>query len=238
MTPRDRVKDRSNRVYLADHENGPGRPIREDEFSASWTGYLVAPASGDYTFEAEADDFVRVWVGGEMVVDIWPEGRSGSGGPAARRSIHLQAGTRYPIRADYREETLNASVHLFWSRDEGLREVVPVGSFFNGEDPSGRPGLNACYTSLQEYLVYTVKGEDLFVITFEWPDEELAVPIREPLPGTEVTLLGRDGPLPWRYEAGVLSVDFSGVPYSEIPGDWAWTIRLPGYLPSDGGPER
>jgi len=27
MTPRDEVKDRSNRVYLADHEDGPGRPI-------------------------------------------------------------------------------------------------------------------------------------------------------------------------------------------------------------------
>jgi prepilin-type N-terminal cleavage/methylation domain-containing protein len=27
MTPRDRVKDRSSHVYLADHEYGPGRPI-------------------------------------------------------------------------------------------------------------------------------------------------------------------------------------------------------------------
>jgi prepilin-type processing-associated H-X9-DG protein len=27
MTPRDRVKDRSNRVYLADHEDGPGPSI-------------------------------------------------------------------------------------------------------------------------------------------------------------------------------------------------------------------
>ncbi|MFC1766494.1 type II secretion system protein [Planctomycetota bacterium] len=31
MTPRDKVKDRASRVYLADHEDGPGRPIIENK---------------------------------------------------------------------------------------------------------------------------------------------------------------------------------------------------------------
>ena len=44
-----------------------------------------------------------------------------------------------------------------------------------------------------------------------------------------VSLLGREGTLPWRYEKDSLIVDFSAIPYSQIPGRWAWTLRLSGY---------
>jgi hypothetical protein len=45
-----------------------------------------------------------------------------------------------------------------------------------------------------------------------------------------VSLLGREGPLPWRYAEGTLFVDLSEIPFSQIPGDWAWTVRLEEYL--------
>ncbi|MFC1531435.1 alpha-L-fucosidase C-terminal domain-containing protein, partial [Gemmatimonadota bacterium] len=66
----------------------------------------------------------------------------------------------------------------------------------------------------------------------------LELPIPEPPEGTLITLLGRDGDLPWRYRTGSLRVDLSDVPASEIPGQWAWTIRLEGYaaaVPAEPG---
>jgi alpha-L-fucosidase len=227
--------------------NGPGRPIREDAFSATWTGYLEAPVSGDYTFSAEADDSVRVWVDGRLVA---AEGEEDAGGdpvpplPATADpgdahpsplSIRLESGRRYPSRAEFREVDLNASVRLFWSRDGEPNQIVPAGSFFLGEDPGAAPGLSARYTSLQEHIAYTRKGDDLFVLTFEWPDRELVVPIPEPRPGTTARLLGLEGTLPWRYEGGELRVDLSGIPFREIPGEWAWTVRLSGYGAAGGG---
>ena len=73
------------------------------------------------------------------------------------------------------------------------------------------------------------KEGDLYAITFEWPDGYLELPIPEPPPGTRVSLLGRDGELPWRYRAGSLRIDLSDIPASEVPGQWAWTVRLEGY---------
>lgn len=221
--------------------NGPGRPIREDDFTATWTGFLEAPVSGDYTFGAEADDFVRVRVNEEMVVDAWggeaaadpgpsrsaPSSRDDS--PSPPPTLRLEGGRRYPIRVEYREVDVNASVRLLWSRDGIPGEIVPATCFFTGADAGAPPGLEARYTSRQEYLAYTRKGDDLYVISFDWPDGELAVPIPEPAPGTRAALLGRDGTLPWTYRAGALRVDLTGIPYGEIPGEWAWTIRLSGY---------
>jgi alpha-L-fucosidase len=210
--------------------NGPGRPIREDRFDVVWNGFLEPPVSGEYAFEAEVDDFVRVWVAGEPVVDAW------EGEAAAAPSSHpvpklpLEASHRYPVRIEYRETDLNAFVRLFWSRAGGQREVVPAGSFFTAEGKDAAPGIEGRYRSFQERLVYTRKGDDLFLITFQWPDRELAVPIPEPPPGTPVSLLGRPGFLPWRSQGDTLFVDLSGIPYSEIPGDWAWAIRLERYL--------
>lgn len=42
----------------------------------------------------------------------------------------------------------------------------------------------------------------------------------------QVNLLGRTGELPWTYRKGVLTVDLSGISFSEIPGEYAWVFRF------------
>ncbi len=42
-----------------------------DTFSARWTGQVVPEFSQDYTFTVAADDGVRLWVGGELLIDRW-----------------------------------------------------------------------------------------------------------------------------------------------------------------------
>jgi hypothetical protein len=90
-------------------------------------------------------------------------------------------------------------------------------------------GLNAVYSSLQQYMAYTTNNGNLYAITFEWPDKELALNIPEPTAGTRIELLGLDRELPWRYSGDTLLVDLSNISYGEMPGQWAWTIRLEGY---------
>ncbi len=147
----------------------------------------------------------------------------------------MRAGVPVPIRVEYREEDVNAWARLFWSSPSRSREIVPPEQLRTEATPGGQRGLRALYRSLQEYLAYTTKGDTLYAITFEWPDGELALPIPEPPPGTRVSLVGRDGALPWRHASDTVFVDLSGVPYREIPGQWAWTVRLEGYLDSMGG---
>jgi len=229
------------------NRNGPGHPIREDDFTAEWSGYLEAPETGDYTFSASADDRVRARVDGRLVVDEWDEAGPGAadvgaadvsaaadGGAKAEASaasptIRLVGGTRVPVRVEYREEKLQASVRLEWSGPGLETGVIPQSRLFSAADRTEGDGLAGTYRSMQQYLAYTQKDGNLYAITFEWPDGELDLPIAEPPRETRITFLGHDGELPWRYADGMLRIDLSGVPPSEIPGRWAWTVRLEGY---------
>ncbi len=217
------------------NRNGPGSPIREDDFTAEWTGYIEAPTTGDYTFSASADDGVRVRVDGQLVLDDWVdtgEGESGAG--EANPTVRLDAGRKVPIQVEYIEEEVTAQVRLAWSGPGVESGVIPQSRLFSSADLATGDGLAATYRSLQQYLAYTQRDGHLYAITFEWPDDELEVPIVEPPPGTRITLLGHEGDLPWRYADGMVRVDLGAVPTSATPGRWAWTVRLEGFAAGVG----
>jgi alpha-L-fucosidase len=212
------------------NRNGPGEPIREDDFTAEWRGYLEPPRTGDYAFSASADDAVRAWVDGRLVVDEWMDGEPGTADP----TIRLVGGLRVPVRVEFREDRFQAHVRLEWSPPDGAPEVIPKSRLYSAADGRQADGLAATYRSMEQYLAYTQKDGDLFAIAFEWPDGELELPIPEPPGGTELSLLGVEGSLPWRYEDGRLRIDLSGVPISAVSGRWAWTVRLRGYAAAVG----
>jgi alpha-L-fucosidase len=173
-----------------------------------------------------------------LVVDRWEDADGAAEGnvmgerAVAREqgTIHLARGRKHPIRVEFYEKTHNARVHLYWSSPSQPREIVPRAQLFSAAERERGDGLQAVYRSRQPYLAYTRNGDDLFAILLEWPDGELALPIDAPAPGTRVTLLGRDGELPWRHANGTLYVDLAGVRINEMPGNHAWTVRLRGYL--------
>ncbi len=207
--------------------NSPARGIREDDFSATWTGLIQARQTANYTFEAEADDFIRVWIDGKLVIDSWET-------PAAEQSkvvsggIRLEKNMKYPIHVEYREEKLNARARLYWSVPGEEREIIPQSQLSSEANGKNGDGLLAVYSSLQQYLGYTVNNDNLYAITFEWPGKELELKLDEPLPPTRVSLVGRDGELPWRYENGTLYIDLQEVQLGELPCPYAWTFRLEG----------
>lgn len=50
----------------APHEDAP-----VDDFSVRWRGWLRPPAKGRYKFLIHANDGVRLWIGGQKIVDDW-----------------------------------------------------------------------------------------------------------------------------------------------------------------------
>jgi len=204
--------------------NSPGRPIREDNFDAMWTGFVEAPQSDVYVLEAEADDGVRVWIEENLVLDGWDSVAGVDG------TVRLEAGRKYPIRVAYHEEDLEASVRLYWSSPGMPKQIIPRERLFTSSELGAGHGLNVVYRSNFQHLAYTSKGDDLFAITFEWPDSVLALPIPAPRPGTSIRLLGLDRDLSWRFSNDTLLVDLSGITYREMPGQWAWTLCLTDYL--------
>src|SRR5262249_38551662 len=92
--------------------NSPGTGVTADNFSTRWTGQVLAPQSGDYIFTTTADDGVRLYVNGQLVIDNWVDQSATTKNSAA---ITLVAGTRYDIRMEYYEHGGDAVAKLFWA---------------------------------------------------------------------------------------------------------------------------
>ena len=196
--------------------NTPGYPIKEDNFSAEWQGYIEPPHTATYNFSAEADDYLKVWVNDNLIVDT-QTGKSSA--------IKLKAGKRYTVKAQYQETTQEAMARLFWSYNGQAKEIIPAGSFYRNAQ-GGKHGLVAKYSSERERLLYTRKSSNLYAIALKWPEKELLLNLPKPGSTTKISLLGREGYLPWKYEQGQLIVDVSTVRFNEISGKYAWTFKI------------
>lgn len=218
--------------------NTPGKPIREDDFKATWTGFVEPAHSEEYQFLAKADDGMRLWIDGKLVIDQWKESESGTDSEvmgADRTAVKdgrlkLQAGKRYPLKVDFFEKTHQAEIQLKWKSKSQEEEIIPVDAFYTSDAPDAPHGLIGEYRSMGQYLGYTVNDGNLYAITLEWPEETLSLPIPEPEPGTEISLLGRDEALPWTYQDGSLQIDVRPVKYREMPSHDAWTFRIENYV--------
>ena len=108
-------------AFVWDHE-APAPEVGTDRFSIRWSGWLTPPHSGLYTIVTESDDGVRVWIDDAPVIDAWtPQYVTRN-----ESQVELEGGVAVPIRIDYFEIDLEASMRLAWS-SEGLPEQV-IGS--------------------------------------------------------------------------------------------------------------
>ncbi len=213
--------------------NGPGSPVKEDEFTAVWTGFIAPEFSEEYQFEVQADDGIRVWVNDQLLINNWknaPEGANGfvMGNTAAaseKGKIRLSAGQRYKLRVEYFERKQNASARLFWSSTHLDKQIVRSSGLFVDET-GDRHGLNAVYRSKQQHIAYTQNEGNVYAISMEWPDDQLVLKVDEPGTSAEVSLLGYEGKLPWRYVNGSMIIDTSNIKYSKVQAQHAWTFKI------------
>jgi beta-glucosidase len=92
---------------------GVGSPAAEipvDNFSARWTGKLVAPVSGTYALGATADDGVRVYLDGKLIAEDWTQHAPRTvTGP-----VTLEAGRAYDVKIEYFEGGVGAVAKFVW----------------------------------------------------------------------------------------------------------------------------
>ena len=51
--------------------NAPDKALTYDHFQIRWEGKLLAPVSGEYIFEAKADEFMTLWIDGKKIFSNW-----------------------------------------------------------------------------------------------------------------------------------------------------------------------
>ncbi len=87
----------------------PGLPV--NNFSARWSGQVLAPSSGTYRFQTNSDDGVRLWVNGAQVINNWTAHAATLN---TSGNVTFVAGQRYDIKLEYQERSGNAVMQLRW----------------------------------------------------------------------------------------------------------------------------
>ena len=90
--------------------SAPMQGMTQDTFSIRWKGQLLAPETGEYTFNTLTDDGARLYVDNKLIIDYWqdqaPLIQSGK--------ITLEAGKKYDIKFEYYENAMGAVAQLRW----------------------------------------------------------------------------------------------------------------------------
>ncbi|MBL8879327.1 MAG: glycoside hydrolase family 3 C-terminal domain-containing protein [Phycisphaerales bacterium] len=108
VTRRDHVIDYS--YYFVSHVVGLGT----QDTSARWTGEFVAPLDGEYTLGVRGDDGVRLWIGGDLILDRWVDGRH----DVITTTMMLRAGETVPIRIEQYQNGGESGCALLWNRKD------------------------------------------------------------------------------------------------------------------------
>ncbi len=102
-------------------QGGPGNGLGVDNFSVRWRGSFDF-AGGSTTFTATADDGIRVWLDGTLIIDAWVDQPP----TTYQATVDLAAGT-HDVKVEYYERTLTALAQVSWPA------TPPVGGCPSGQ---------------------------------------------------------------------------------------------------------
>jgi len=100
----------------------PGTGLGPNGFSVRWSGKLVVPSTGSYTFQTESDDGIRLFVAGQQLINNWTEHASTLDTSGA---VALTAGQQVDIVIEYFQGVGGAVAKLLW-RTPGAPGFVVV----------------------------------------------------------------------------------------------------------------
>lgn len=107
----------------------PGAGLPGDYYSVRWTSKIKVPATGDWKFYADADDGIRLWVDGRLLIDHWNPEPSTSfdlTGP----SVQLEAGKSYDLKVELQDFYSDGYVNLKWEGPGFGRQDIPASAYF------------------------------------------------------------------------------------------------------------
>ena len=111
----------------------PAYAINGDYFSVRWVRSFYL-SEGTYRFYAKADDGVRVWVNGELIIDEW-DLASGQTYSVVKR---VDSGSTL-VRVEFYDVTQIAYIHVWWERTEQNEFPDWRGEYYDNRDLNGAP---------------------------------------------------------------------------------------------------
>lgn len=113
--------------------------IGTGDFCARWTGFLTAPTTANYCFQAIRDDGIRIWVNDVLLVNSWSNQAATASPPWGTdvECLNLTANSPTSIKVEYYEHSFDARVEL-WVKSPALGSFVVPANWLTSP-PSGLP---------------------------------------------------------------------------------------------------
>ena len=130
------------------NSTGPDPSVGQTTFTARWTGSVQPQFNETYTFYATADDGVRLWVNGRLLIDAWVN----QAPTTYSASIPLKAQQLYNLQMDYFQGNGGAVAQLAWSSPSTPQTIIPQSQLYPYTNPPPgvvltSPAANSSYTA-------------------------------------------------------------------------------------------
>jgi hypothetical protein len=103
----------------------PGNPpflnFPSTQWSARWTGTLLAEYTGVYTITGIVDDGLRVYLDGVKIIDAWYD----QGPTPYSANVSLTENTKHTIKIEYYQDGGGSLLQLFWSLPGVPMQIIP-----------------------------------------------------------------------------------------------------------------
>lgn len=119
-----------NNIDFYWNDRPPVRGIDPHVCSIRWTGKLMSPETGVYTFSARVDDGIRVWVGGKRIINNWQLNDVG----VSEGKIRMEAGKYYDLKVEYFNALIEGEITLLWQLPEKEEERSWFDRWWNGDN--------------------------------------------------------------------------------------------------------
>jgi PA14 domain len=152
------VLDEPGRVYVIYVEP---KQAQTTNYSVRWTGQIESPHSEMYTFYTRADDGVRLWINGHLLIDDWTTH------PVKEDSaqIFLTGGHKYALKMEYFQGMAGAAAGLLWSSRRQAKQIIPSSQLFR-PDGSGEGLKGDYYEDLDFHHLVMTRYDD--EVNFNW----------------------------------------------------------------------
>jgi beta-glucosidase len=156
--------------------------------SARWTGFVRATESGEHLFRLKGNRGYRIWIDGQLVVDLWD-----IAWPTSTRGVTLKAGQTYALRVEALQTGWDGEQRLQWSRPGASDEAAVAAA------------READLVVFASGLTWELEGEEMTVLAPGFAGGDRT---RIELPAPQLRMLERLAAL----DRPLVLVNFSGSP--------------------------
>ncbi|HEY4464733.1 MAG TPA: glycoside hydrolase family 3 C-terminal domain-containing protein [Streptosporangiaceae bacterium] len=160
----------------------PQAGVPATQWSAKWTGTIVPPSTGTYTFSLTSDDGSRLFINGQQVIDNWRDQATNT----ETATVSLTAGQPASVEVDYYQNGGSSDLSLGWE---------PA-----GQDPIGQAVAAAKASNVAVVFAsdFESEGSDLTGIDLPGQQNQLISAVAAANPNTIVVLnTGSAVTMPW-----------------------------------------